>query len=259
MSGSRSFLSQTAWKTIPWEEHPSSKSPFDHLIDIFCDCAEYFAEVNGCREGMKPWQILDLKKRVFASLETLNIWWEGSSLRNPETCTEVISNPNDTIMQDADGVIFPTLLEYNGLWNAYMLCTYDATRIMLLQILEVLERAEGSETPRSPSHPRNDSSPLLGTSWDTTLLSHEILRTVAYCSNISQQFMGTFTCLFVLDIAYSCLDDNSREAKWLRARTMSQTDPLSADWRMNGRNIKVLPACQITTGCLIYLSITGRY
>jgi len=259
VSATTSFFSQAAWKIVPWEDDPSSKSPFDQLIDIFCDCADYFAEIKGCKEGMMPYQIYNLKSKVLKSLEDLNAWWQGSSLRDEGTCKEVMADPKITITRDTDGPLFLTLLEYSGLWDAYMLCTYNATRIILLQSLEVLGRADGSgssgETTQTPaSSSQASSTPLLGISSDIKLLAYEILRSIEYCSVTSQQFMGTFTCLFVIDIAYICLDEDSRESRWLRARTVPQPDPLTADWRIRCHTIKVLPGCQLRPR-----SLTGRF
>lgn len=35
-------LSQTRWKTIPWQDAPQSKQPFQYVIDILADCPQLF-------------------------------------------------------------------------------------------------------------------------------------------------------------------------------------------------------------------------
>ncbi len=90
-----------------------------------------------------------------------------------------------------------------------------------------------------------DQGPLLGISPDTKRLAHEILRSMKYCYDKSQHFMGTFTCVFIFDVAYSCLDEDSREVTWLRATTLSQRSSVQGGLSTKGLAIKVLHSCQV--------------
>ncbi len=61
--------------------------------------------------------------------------------------------------------------------------------------------------------------------------------------------MCTFICSFVLDIAYSSLDPESKEAGWLRDRLAldmrEERGERFRNWMGSGLEIKVLRTCQL--------------
>jgi hypothetical protein len=239
------------WKTVPWENNPSSKEPMDYLIDILCDTASHLAEINE-PNGMHLWQIFELKRRVVASLEELNCWWKAWLQSNPTPCREVSPDPKDTTTKDASGFVFSTVLQYNDLWTPYSVCTYDATRILLLQILQRISQVEdqASYPPNwntshepSPQEEVNGKTPLLGLSSDIVGLSHEIFRSIEYLNRQAQQYMINMSGLFIFDVAYSALATDSREARWLKIslRVGSVDEKRTAVGAIN-----VLPSCRFT-------------
>lgn len=56
---------------------------------------------------------------------------------------------------------------------------------------------------------------LLGISSDIKALAGEILRSLTYCYEKSPSLVGTFSFLFIQDVAYGCFDPGSREAQWI--------------------------------------------
>lgn len=204
-----------------------------------------------------------LKAIILASMNDLDAWWRDWARYISGFCWEITPNLSTTIVRDIDGLIFPTLLEYSGLQEAYTVCAYDAARILSLQNLEIIQRAvpennSNISIPHSPLivarpesqsnelyHNEGSSYPLLGLSSDTRSLAHEILRTVEFCSVTSHQFLGSFACPFILDVAYSCLEEDSRAARWLRGKVMLQSTTSRADLRVGEVAISVLPNCQI--------------
>jgi hypothetical protein len=226
-SGHGTFLSQPVWKTVPWENDPSSKEPSDYFVDILCDITVYNEEIN-TPGGLTGTRILDIKGRVFASLRDLNFWWKDWLQNNPEPCQEYPTKPENIFTKDASGIVFSTLLQYSGLGTAYTVCTYNATRILLLKILQRISEAEKQTfCPTSynsvaesnlQEEPSNKQTPLLGISSDIEGLAHEIFRSIEYVNIQTQHFMTSFANFYLLDIAYSALDTRSREAEWFRSK-----------------------------------------
>jgi hypothetical protein len=198
-------------------------------------------------------QAADLKRRVTASLEELNCWWQywmASKLGNPEFCQEILLDTETTLYtKDANGVIFPSILVYDGLRTGYTVCTYNAARILLLEAIVML-----SQTP-SPlnsndylsmlnTNNNNNQGPLLGISSDVSGLAREIFRSAEYLHIKSDEFMVSFTSMFIFDIAYSALDPESREAKWLLSKLALPMRSMHGKGE-RAKAITVLPTCRL--------------
>ena len=113
--------------------------------------------------------------------------------------------------------LFPTLLEHDMLQTAFMVCTYDAIRILLLQLWHMLQLFPNSiqTTGQVIVLDMPNRMALLGITSDTKGLACEILRSLKYCYGKSRRFIGTFTFLFIQDEAYGCFDQGSKEAIWV--------------------------------------------
>lgn len=141
LAGHGTFLNQPIWKTVLWENDPISKELSEYLCDILCGITAYREEISTFKK-MSRARVLDIKGRVLASLQDLNMWWKDWLQDNPESCQEIPTKPEITFTRDAYGVVFSTLLDFSGLGTAYTLCTYDATRILLLQLLQRILQPE---------------------------------------------------------------------------------------------------------------------
>jgi hypothetical protein len=80
--------------------------------------------------------------------------------------------------------------------------------------------------------------PLLGLSSDVEALARETLRSTDYCYVQSGKFIGTYCILLPLDIANSCFDEDSREARWL---SKNRTKNEEYDYKRP----RLLPSCQL--------------
>ena len=125
------FLRDPIWKLVPWEDDPTSKSSIDYLVDIGTDVAECFAQIKTYNSSKSKQEIENSKLRAQAamSLEELNAWWRQREEEHAQVVT-VVASPRAT-----GEPLFPTLLEYDMLWTAFAICTYNAIRILLLQLL----------------------------------------------------------------------------------------------------------------------------
>lgn len=205
-------------------------------------------------EGTTRASVLDIKGRVLASFQDLNTWWKHWLQNNLESCREVPTESDNTFTRDASGIVFSTLLQYDGLRTAYTLCTYDATRILLLQILQRILQAERQALSSTSYNnaaesileedPNSKQTPLLGISLNIEGLAHEILRSIDYIHSQTHQFMTSFANFYLLDIAYSALDARSREARWFLSRISLLRSP-GREKRPAVGSIEVLPSCRL--------------
>jgi hypothetical protein len=199
-------------------------------------------------------QAADLKRRVNASLEELNCWWQYWMPTDPAYCQEVFIDTETTLYtKDASGVIFPSILVYDELRTGYIVCTYNAARILLLEALK--NASQPPPTLKSDEYismldnnnnnnNNNTQGPLLGISSDILGLAGEIFRSAEYLHTRSDDFMVSFKSMFIFDIAYSALDPESRKAKWLLSKlALPMRSMHGKGQRANA--ITVLPTCRL--------------
>jgi hypothetical protein len=223
ISGQSTFLREPAWKTVPWEDNPASKLPIDYLVDVGADIAECIASIkafNNSNTTMQHSQLCseysNLKTQVALSLQDLNAWWFRWEAENGQCAIEMPPHLPQTTP-------FPTLLQFNTLWQAFTVSIYAAMRILLLQLWQYLLQ---HSPPSSPSNVNlqvkevnvvldvPNSTPFLGISSSTSLLASEILRTFSYCYSCTHRFITTVSFLFIQDVAYGCFPSSSKEARW---------------------------------------------
>jgi hypothetical protein len=218
MSGQRTFLCQSVWKRVPWEDDVGSKLAMDYLVDIIADIAECLADFksfHSAETNQEPdWA--QLKNQVAVCVEDLNTWWCQWEADHPQAVTEASS------CQVTNDQLFPTLLEYDMLRTAYEVCFYNTVRILLLQLCHTLQLLPNQTPSSDPAVVLDMSNPtvLLGITSDGPGLAREILRSLKYCYGKSRRFMFTFSFLFIQEVAYVCFESDSDEVKWI----------LSQDW-----------------------------
>jgi hypothetical protein len=223
ISGQSTFLKDPRWKTVPWEDDPTSKLPIDYLVDIGADIAECIAKIkafNDSSASLLHCQVISeytaLKSQVASSIEELNMWWCWWEVSNANCAIEIApSSPDKTP--------FVTLLQFDSLWQAFTVSTYAAMRILLLQLWHYLLQHAPPSLPLDIDFVMNpeevvldvpNTSPLLGITASTQALAAEILRTFSYCYGCTSRFVTTVSFLFIQDVAYGCFPPESEEAKW---------------------------------------------
>lgn len=202
---------------MPWEDDPQSKKPIDFLVDLLADISELIADIDEDCRGITALDFCSFKNRAVNTLHSLNAWWEDWLSKHPKACKEVPSTSEPRIIKDADRPPFPKVLAYDGLWTANIVITHDALRILLLQVWQFIVNADASVLKCEPDLPfdKPNDTPLLGISSDIHGLAREVLRSLEYCHEHSECFLGTICSFLALDVAYGVLDKESREGRWL--------------------------------------------
>jgi len=196
-------------------------------MDILCDIAGHLEDMKVIGEIQGGPAIESLTERVAMSLDELDDWWRGWITENPQVCYEIESAPDSTVILDDDGPLFPTVLQYTSLSAAYLVCTHNCGRILLLHLqrclgvlaTDPLSTSDAhSETVASDEH---NKAPLLGICSDSRALAHEIMRSLDYCFEQAGGFMASFCVRVLQNEEYDTLDPGSREAEWLRKRDVN--------------------------------------
>ena len=196
-------------------------------------------------ENLASGQVTSLsavKSKVVQLFTDLNSLWSGWINQNWNSATVVASDAKSTNVRtrDAEGVLFPTILQFDNLSNAYAVILYNAVRILLLQASQKLLALHPFDAQDLiVCHEEIQSNvPLLGLSSDAKALACEILRSMDYCYVQSGKFIGTYSIFLSLDIANSCFDECSREARWL-----SRNAPKNEGYDCT--RLRLLPQCQL--------------
>jgi len=236
---------------MPWQEEQSSKDQSDLLMDILCDVACHQAEVKACFAKIDHHRILEVKAKVVALHQKLDVWWNNWWPLNKNFC-----HKQDSMLYSGEEKVFTSSLEYGNVASAYLVATYNTTRILLLFLLQILLKNNGSKTNLNSSpHEaeyllarRSDPihQPLCGLSSDIQALAREICQTFEYCNRMSEpRYTCSFSCMIALDTAYSSLDPTSPEARWILSRTRLPTKTLHTLEANSVLAIKTLPSCQL--------------
>lgn len=198
---------------MPWEDDPASKSAVDYLVDIGADVAKYIAQVQGYNHKTKNDEAerSRLTRQVISSLQDLNSWWQQWEATHTIPASEVPSH------RGTDEPIFPTLLDYDMPWTAFATCTYNAMRILLLQLLSKLLLTTCSDPGNQQDAILDVPNPtaLLGITSDIRGLAHEILRSLRYSYRMSPRIIFSCSFFFIRDVAYGCFPRESEEAQWV--------------------------------------------
>jgi hypothetical protein len=212
MSGQRTFLSQSVWKRVPWEDDIRTKLPMDDLVDIIADVANCLADVktlHGFAQNHDPYWA-HLRVQVAICVKELNTWWCQWEENHPQAVGAASSCPatKDQLLR--------TLLEYDTLRTAYEACFHNTVRILLLQLCKIFQLFPNQNPGTDSAIILDIPNPtvLLGISSDSLGLAREILRSLKYCYGKSRRFIFTFSFLFIQEVAYGCFAKDSEEARW---------------------------------------------
>jgi hypothetical protein len=220
----RTFLAEPAWKTIPWEDDPKSKDPFDYLLDLAADASGFLEDANNLRLGNLQAMSLpgaqtkyfDLVSKLEKAFETLNAWWRAWANEHMDHCYERPPDKQLDISFDHQGPVFETVLYFNNFWNCYVAICHNAIRIIFLQLWHRLSvAAVPFDTNLNPPVEEANPLPLLGISNDMTGLSLEVLRATEFCETQAKKFLGTFCLMFPLWAAQKSIRKSPRITLWL--------------------------------------------
>ncbi len=222
-------------------DDPKSKRPIENLMDIICDMTTIYPELEKGADCQAT-SFSAVRSKVFQLFTDLNSWWSGWISQNSNSATVIALDAKEINIRprDSEGVLFPSILHFDNLWNAYTLILYDAVRILLLQASQKLLaltplNAEELIVFHDQIQP---NGPLLGLSSDVEALAREILRSMDYCYVQSGKFIGTYCILLSLEIAYSCFEDDSRAARWL-SKNKTKNEGYACT------RLRLLPECQL--------------
>ena len=240
MSSTSTFLRDSGWRSIPWEDNPASKTPIDHLIDIGTDICQYNHILEGLdgRFHSNEAEYHNLATQVSTSFGELNTWWRKWEINHANAATETTAPSKSSA--------FSTILEYKTLWDAFTICIYDVVRILLLQLWGAL-RPFSNFYPLVLNEPNN--TVLLGISSSLEGLACEILRSLGYSYRMSRRFVYTSSFLVISDVAYGCFDRESKEARWLVEHGWAELEGQDDVEDVNILNV-MLPLGQIKIGKL---------
>ena len=192
-----------------------------------CDIPGHLEDMKTINKEQRKVTPEELAGRVALSLAELDEWWHGWIIEDPQACYEIESTIDSTVIIDEDGPLFPTVLRYTSLSAAYLACTYDCGRIILLYLQRCLDMFVGDQLDvvsgrinKTYLSANDNEGPLLGLCYDPTKLAHEILRSFDYCCEQAGGFMASFCVMVIENIEYGALKPDSREAKWLKGRSM---------------------------------------
>jgi hypothetical protein len=183
-----------------------------------------------------------VRSKVVQLFTDLNSWWSGWISQNSNSATTVPSDsrPINILTNDVEGPLFQTILQFDNLSNAYTVILYHAVRILLLQALQKLLTLTPFDIQEliACDEQTQPHLPFLGLSFDVEVLAREILRSMDYCYMQSGKFIGTYCIFLSLDIANSCFEEASREARWLSKNKRKNE-------RYDCTRLRLLPECQL--------------
>ena len=215
VSGQSTFLRDSMWKSLPWENDPASKPAVDYLVDIGADIAGYVAQIKKYNDENNEDYELErsrLSIQVANSIQELNSWWQQWEANHAWPATEVVYH------QETGEPAFPTLLDYDTPWTAFATCMHNAMRILLLQLSNTLQltvcSAPGIHQDAVILDQPN-STALLGITSDIRGLASEILRSLRYSYRMSRRIIFSCSFFFIRDVAYGCFPRQSKEATWV--------------------------------------------
>ncbi|KFA51891.1 hypothetical protein S40293_04101 [Stachybotrys chartarum IBT 40293] len=199
ISGQSTFLCQSRWKTLPWEDDPGSKSAIDYLVDIGADIAGYVAQTkrHNDKSNGHGLERSRLTRQVAASLQELNCWWQQWEANRTQLATEVALDEGNA------EPLFPTLLEYDLPWTAFAVCTYNAMRILLLQLSNTLQLTSCQDPAIHQGIILDipNQTALLGITSDMRGLAREILRSLTYSYRMSRRIIFSCGFFFIRDFS----------------------------------------------------------
>jgi hypothetical protein len=194
------ILSDTRWKTIPWDDDPSQKDTFQYLVDILADSPQLFV----LRDQMYASKLTEesqflnceLQERTRSLLEQLETWkssWDAtqgdyySETPVPSTTPALIS-PNGTPIS-----FWTTNLQFNTLRQANAITTYNASIILLLKILQEVTLPNALPSTAAQLAEKMYAAGI------------EICRSTEYHLQIMREGLGGFHLLFPLRMAWDAV------------------------------------------------------
>ena len=249
ISRKRTFLEEHNWTSVPWEDSPEAKEPFDYLIDIGCSIPGMLEDIDNLSQDCNATDRIDreelflgLVRRSNQAFDELDAWWRSWATMHLDSCTKKSPDPKTKLSFDEGGPVFDSVLHFQSYWDCYVTIFHNALRIILLSVWEQYCQLRYAErhSIRSPNDETNPL-PLLGISTDREGLALEIFRCIEFCESLTRNFMGNSCILFPIYYAQQNVNLISREGRWvlsLPKRRLESFKTFEADTVNEG-----LPSC----------------
>jgi hypothetical protein len=182
-------------------------------MDTLCDTADLLFDLQHCN-AVDQSTLPCLIERTRLLIEESNGHWRDRIYRYLQHVQDVPLE--NSLLRDEEGPLFDSSLFYDNIWTTHAYSLFNTTRILLLKTWKTLCNAS-NEPLENPILDEPNDSPVLGITSDIVGLAKEVIRSLDYCHHPSRQFMGTFRAVLPQDVAYACLDPESREAKFLES------------------------------------------
>ena len=219
----KTFLEDSTWKDVPWEDDLPAKTPFDYLVDVLSDIPSYLQQVTcnfnnpttATPQGVQQndlavlqEKLLDHLKAVKSLKETWNVKysdpiWPVSPKGISPTSSENHLNPIEPPFQ--------TALYFTDMQRAYDFCIYNVALILLIMLYD---RVSNDLDPRSP-YPGAALQTLLPRMSLQSIIQ-DICRCTEYMLLDIHGSRGYIVLMFPATVAYLASEKHSSEAKWLR-------------------------------------------
>ena len=197
----RTFLSQLAWKTIPWCTHSQSKCHMHSLLDILADLPGLKEEFN---HESDSFNLEEKSLTIYSNL----LHWRRAWDRVPEGVITTALGKDSIPLEFA---AFGPALNFTSLMAANCVCIYDATLIQTVELLSLsLSRQQNCGLPATKVSHYNQALSV------SNAAAIEICRSVAFQISGTTSMSGQFLVLFPLRMAWKALGGSlSIEGQWI--------------------------------------------
>jgi hypothetical protein len=193
------ILSQSQWKTVPWELDPDEKILIHHLVDILADCPGILVSKDQAMSLDGHYVLQDLARAVAEEvndcLRHLQAWKNLWDTTEPDCCGEIIAYGDVPTCVDSGGASTPAWYSvhvYKSLYHANALTLYHATHIFLLR--KAHDLVVYSPTENIPDLAQQEFAAAI-----------EICRSIDYHLQKLREGGGSFFFLFTLRMAWEAL------------------------------------------------------
>jgi hypothetical protein len=194
------FLSQKAWKTIPWHTHSRVKSHVQSLLDILADLPGLKEEFSRSEDYS------DLGKKASRVYLRLLRWRQEWDMTPEGIITSISSEASVPL-----GFLpFGPALNFTSTMAANTVCNYDAA---LIQAVKLIKAAAANQQNRTPS--------CTAASWSRETDTHAEAAATEICQSVAFQMSGTtfmsgqFLLLFPLRMAWTVFGSTRPESQWI--------------------------------------------
>lgn len=214
-SSSPTFLSQAAWKRIPWQANPSSKDSMQCLLDSFADLTTLKSRISHDRPGATT------RDEIQLIIDLLPQWREEWDAQN---CGHACEVPNE---DPDDRNIIPSVLTFSTTLVANCACIYNATMILAVSLTWLHTGDDGDFKHKSLAY----------------TAAMDICKIVKnYIPQAAGQMSTQFTLLYPLRMAWTVFhrESHSQQQHWVE-RMLKQIILTGNTWSVASQTLLPFP------------------